>query len=101
MPMRQPAFSAGLAGGQLTSIDRRTNGVEIAFAWIFTILSLGYLLPWAIAATRGKSNSVAVALVNLFAGWTLVGWIIALVMACGAHQQQLNVVQVVNVPHYY
>lgn len=99
--MQQPSFPAGLAGSQLTSTDQRTNGVEIAIAWIFTILSLGYLLPWAIAATRGKSNSVAIALVNLFAGWTLVGWIVALVMACGAHRQQLNVVQVVNVPHYY
>jgi len=73
----------------------------VTFAWVLTVLTLGYLLPWAVAASRGKSNSLAVGLVNLFAGWTLVGWIIALVMACGAHQQQLAVVQMVNVPHYY
>jgi hypothetical protein len=66
--------------------DRKVgNGVEIAFAWIFAILTLGYLLPWAIAATRGRSNSAAIALVNFFVGWTLIGWIAALVMACWQH----------------
>lgn len=66
--------------------DARTNGAEVAIAWIFTVLSVGYMLPWAIAATRGKSNSWAVGLVNFLLGWTLLGWILALVMACTAHQ---------------
>jgi ABC-type transport system involved in cytochrome c biogenesis permease component len=81
--------------------DQRTNGVEVAFAWIFTLLSLGYMLPWAVAATRGKSNSVAVGILNLFLGWTVIGWVIALVMACTAHQQRVSMVQMVNAPHYY
>jgi hypothetical protein len=78
--------------------DQRTgNTAEVVAAWIIAALTLGYMLPWAIAATRGKSNSGAIALVDLFAGWTLVGWIAALVMACGAHQpvmaaQSVNVV---------
>jgi ABC-type transport system involved in cytochrome c biogenesis permease component len=71
--------------------DQRTSGVEIAFAWIFTLLTLGYLLPWAIAATRGKSNSVAIGVLNLLLGWTVIGWVIALVMACTAHRQRLVV----------
>jgi hypothetical protein len=66
--------------------DARTNGVEMAFAWVFTVLSLGYFLPWAVAATRGKSNSWAIGLVNFLVGWTLIGWVVALVMACMAHQ---------------
>jgi hypothetical protein len=66
--------------------DSRTNGVEVAFAWVFTVLTLGYFLPWAVAATRGKSNSWAIGLVNFLLGWTLVGWVVALVMACMAHQ---------------
>jgi hypothetical protein len=64
----------------------RTNGVEVAFAWIFTVITVGYFLPWAVAATRGKSNSLAIALLNLLLGWTLIGWVVALVMACTAHQ---------------
>jgi hypothetical protein len=44
------------------------------------------MLPWAIAASRGKANQGAVGLINLFLGWTFVGWVVALVMACQAHQ---------------
>jgi hypothetical protein len=86
----------------LPATDQSTNGAEVAIAWIATLLSLGYLLPWAIAATRGKSNSSAIGLLNFFLGWTFVGWVVALVMACGAHQQRanINMVQMVNVPQF-
>jgi hypothetical protein len=66
--------------------DARPNGVEMAFAWVFTVVTLGYFLPWAVAATRGKSNSWAIGLLNFLLGWTLIGWVVALVMACMAHQ---------------
>ena len=66
--------------------DQRSKGGEAAVAWVLTVLTLGYFLPWAIAATRGKSNSAAVGLINFLLGWTFVGWIVALVMACGPHQ---------------
>jgi len=66
--------------------DARTNGVEVAFAWVLTIVTLGYFLPWAVAATRGKSNSLAIGLLNFLLGWTLIGWVVALVLACLAHQ---------------
>jgi hypothetical protein len=77
---------AQVAHGPVVVTDARTNGAEVAVAWVLTVLTLGYLLPWAIAATRGKSNSVAVGLVNFLLGWTFVGWVVALVMACTAHQ---------------
>jgi hypothetical protein len=77
----RPAFHA-----PVIMTDARTNGAEVALAWILTVLTLGYMLPWAIAATRGKSNSVAVGLVNFLLGWTFIGWIVALVMACTSHQ---------------
>jgi hypothetical protein len=66
--------------------DANPNGVHVAFAWIFTVLTLGYMLPWAIAATRGKSNALAIGLLNFLLGWTFLGWLAALVMACGSHQ---------------
>lgn len=77
----RPAFQA-----PVIMTDARTNGAEVAIAWVLTVLSLGYMLPWAIAATRGKSNSVAVGLVNFLLGWTFIGWVVALVMACTSHQ---------------
>lgn len=54
----------------------------VAVAWIVAVLSLGYMLPWAVAETRGRPNSGAIGVLNLLAGWTLIGWIAALVMAC-------------------
>lgn len=66
--------------------DSRQKTEEAVVAWILTVLTLGYMLPWAVAATRGKSNSAPIALVNFFLGWTIIGWVIALVMACGSHQ---------------
>jgi hypothetical protein len=44
------------------------------------------MLPWAIAATRGKVNSGAIFWLNLLLGWTVIGWVIALVMSLSAHQ---------------
>jgi hypothetical protein len=93
LPLSQPSgqqqFAPSTGGGVLVT-DQRTSGIEITFAWILTVLTLGYLLPWAIAATRGKSNSVAVGVLNLLLGWTVIGWVIALVMACTAHRQVLT-----------
>lgn len=66
--------------------DRRDLGsAVVAIAWVVAALSFGYMLPWAIAATRGKSNHAAVAIVNFFLGWSLIGWVVALVMACMPH----------------
>jgi hypothetical protein len=45
------------------------------------VLTIGYFLPWAIAATRQKSNALAIGLLNFLVGWTFIGWIVALVMA--------------------
>lgn len=81
LPVYRPAFQA-----PVIVTDARTNGVEVAIAWVLTVVTVGYLLPWAIAATRGKSNSWAVGVLNLLLGWTLLGWIVSLVMACTAHR---------------
>lgn len=54
-------------------------------AWVAAVLTLGYLLPWAIAVSRGNSNSWGVFWVTLLTGWTVVGWIAGLVMAFQRH----------------
>ena len=63
---------------------RRANPLHVVLAWTVTVLTAGYMLPWAIAATRAKSNSVAIGVLNLLLGWTVIGWVVALVMACSA-----------------
>ncbi|MDA3022446.1 MAG: superinfection immunity protein [Actinomycetota bacterium] len=49
-------------------------------AIVAAVITAAYMLPWAIAAVRDVPHW-AVFWVNLLLGWTIVGWIIALVMA--------------------
>lgn len=61
----------------------------VVISWIVTVFTSLYMLPWAIAASRGKANQWTVFVVSLLLGWTVVGWIVALVMACTAHRMLL------------
>jgi hypothetical protein len=48
----------------------------------FLIFGVGlYFLPAIIAAVRHTHNATGILLLNLFLGWTMVGWFIALLMA--------------------
>jgi len=47
---------------------------------IFFLLVL-YFLPTIIAFSRYKRNVVAILVLNILAGWTFVGWVIAIVWA--------------------
>ena len=40
-----------------------------------------YLLPSIVAFCRHHQNSPAILILNLLLGWTIIGWIIALVWA--------------------
>jgi hypothetical protein len=40
-----------------------------------------YFLPSIIALARKVRNTGSVVLINLFLGWTLIGWVVALAMA--------------------
>ena len=51
----------------------------------FFLLSLAfYFLPTLIASLRSTASTGLVFMINLLLGWTLVGWIVALVMACAS-----------------
>ena len=39
-------------------------------------------LPTVIAKSRNHPNTLAIFLVNLFLGWTFIGWVVSLVWAC-------------------
>lgn len=66
--------------------DRRPVPVTTVVAWVVAVFSYFYMVPWAVAATRGKSNHWTVFWVNLLLGWTVVGWVLALVMAFSSHR---------------
>jgi len=69
-------------GHLVVTRQHQSSTAHIVIAWIVALLSAGYMLPWAIAATRNKENTLAIAMIDLFLGWSVAGWIVALVMAC-------------------
>lgn len=40
-----------------------------------------YFLPYAVASSRNHHNKAGIFVLNLFLGWTLLGWVLALVWA--------------------
>jgi len=48
---------------------------------IFAIAGVIYLAPTLVAAERGHPNAGAILALNLLLGWTVLGWIGALVWA--------------------
>jgi hypothetical protein len=47
---------------------------------VFAAIAL-YLLPWYIAVLRDAKHTLAIFLVNLLLGWTVVGWLAAFIWA--------------------
>lgn len=54
--------------------------MEVLFALIVLgLLAALYFLPTIIAGVRGHKNTLAIFVLNLLLGWSLLGWIAALV----------------------
>ena len=53
------------------------EGLVTSVAFVGSILL--YFLPTLIASRREHRNLVAIGALNLFLGWTLIGWVVALV----------------------
>lgn len=70
---------------QVENIDRSWTTTKVV-AIVVAILTGLYMLPWAIAAVRDVRHW-SVFWVNLLLGWTIVGWIVALVMALRSQRQ--------------
>jgi hypothetical protein len=49
---------------------------------LFPLAIGAYLAPTIVAAYRDHADKTAVCLVNLLLGWTVLGWIVALVWSC-------------------
>ena len=56
---------------------------SLAF-FFFPFISFGfvmYFLPSIIALMRGKRDILAIFLLNLFLGWSVIGWVVELIWA--------------------
>jgi hypothetical protein len=64
---------------RVQNVDRSWTVTKIV-AIVVAVLTAGYMAPWAIAAVRDVRHW-SVFWINLLLGWTIVGWIWALVMS--------------------
>lgn len=56
--------------------------MEFFFGVILIVLGIAlYFVPWIVAACRNGKHCAGIAILNLFLGWTFIGWVIALVWA--------------------
>ena len=49
---------------------------------VFLLIVFIYFFPTWIAAHNKKKNLGAIVALNIFLGWTFVGWVLAFVWAC-------------------
>lgn len=55
---------------------------------LLLVIAVAYFVP-AIVANQGKTkNRGTVTVLNIFLGWTFIGWVIALAMAFGQTEDQ-------------
>ncbi len=59
-----------------------------ALLGLVVLSALFYFLPSLIAILRRVRNLASVIVINLFLGWTLVGWVVALAMAVRTKDRQ-------------
>ena len=81
-------FTMGMTNMYIQPADKSWTVTKVV-AVIVAILSAGYMLPWAFAAVRDVPHWL-VFWINLLLGWTIIGWIVALVMSL--RTQRLNVI---------
>ena len=54
---------------------------------VLIIAGVVYFAPSLIALLRKRSNRMAIFALNLFLGWTLIGWVVALVWALSTDRE--------------
>ena len=69
---------------RVENVDRSWTVTKIV-AIVVAVLTAGYMAPWAVAAVRDVRHW-SVFWINLLLGWTIIGWIWALVMALRAQR---------------
>lgn len=60
-------------------------GLHRGPGWVLLAGAAGalYFAPWLIACLRGRAGAGYIGFWNLFTGWSIIGWVIALILALG------------------
>jgi len=78
---RTSMLAGGLVGGGILvgiALDSVAIGAYLAY----------YFVPFLIAACRGTRYDMVVLAINTLLGWTVIGWIVALIIALLPHRER-------------
>ncbi|WP_228027511.1 superinfection immunity protein [Bacillus fonticola] len=50
-----------------------------ALMTVLLLLGVVYFIPFLIAMLKRKTNTLAIFFLNLLAGWTFIGWVVAFI----------------------
>jgi T4 superinfection immunity protein/putative oligomerization/nucleic acid binding protein len=59
---------------------------------LIILILIFYFFPSIIAFSRSKSNTAAIVMLNLFLGWSFIGWIIALIWAVSKDRETQQII---------
>jgi hypothetical protein len=76
----------------LAAVAPSSAGISFLGIIVLIILFAAYFIPGIVASARHVPNQASVWIINIFLGWTLVGWVVALAMAA---RSQLPAQQVI------
>ena len=79
----EPPFSFTIECGEIwVKINPSKFFLVLVFIVAEVALSIIYFIPYFIALCKNHKQILPIFLLNLFGGWTLLGWLIALIWAC-------------------
>lgn len=67
-----------------------SGGAAVGIMLLLLISALMYFIPTIVAGIRKVPNIGSVIVINLFLGWTLIGWVVALAMAARSQPPQMG-----------
>lgn len=77
-----PITSRAISHTERINVLASSSGGGGAAVFLVVIAIGAYFLPTIVAVARKVTNQGSVAVINFFLGWTLIGWVAALAMAC-------------------
>ena len=66
--------------------------IETVGIIIIIVGAIIYFTPSILALLRGKKNTIAIMALNLFLGWTLIGWVVSLVWSLSSNPKPAKII---------
>lgn len=84
--------------GQIPTHELNSFGRMVSLSFFLAAPAL-YMLPTYEAWKNNHANITSIAIVNLFLGWSLIGWVIAMAWAFKKSKAHVNIPMPIQQPH--